>query len=76
MLNYLKAGPRKYEPANRTLYFLLANLFALNLKNTSTWEKKACNFFWLPSKTFGGLTFKGLTMASVTTYNDCGAAGA
>ena len=65
-----------YELANKTLYFLLTNLSALNLKNNSTWKKNARNFSWLPSKGSGRLTFRGLTMTGATTYNGCGATGA
>ena len=75
-MNHSKAGSRKYKLANRTLYFLLANLSALNPKNDSTWEKNACSLPWLPSKGSGGLIFRGLTITDATTNNSCGAAGA
>ena len=75
-VNYSKTGLHRYEPAKRTLYSLLANLFALNLKNNFIWEKNVCNFPQLLSKGSGELTFKGLTITGATTCNDCGAAGA
>ena len=76
MLNHLNACSYRYELANRTLYFLLVNLSALNLMNSFTWEKNACYFSQLPLKCFGRLTFRSLTITSATTCDSCDAASA
>ena len=48
--------------ANRTLCLLVGNLFALNPKNNSTWDKNACSFPLPLSNGSDVLIFKGLIM--------------
>ena len=67
VVNYSMAGPCRYKPANKTLYFILANLFLLNPKKNSTRKKNAYSFPWLPLKGFDGFTFRCLMMTGIIT---------
>ena len=60
--------------ANKTLCSSVGNLFTLDPKNNSTWEKNACSFPLLPSNGFGVLIFKGLIMTG--TGVEAGISGA
>ena len=62
--------------ANRTLCLSVGNLFTLNPKNNSIWEKNARSFPLPPSNGSGVLIFKGLIMTAAGAGAGAGISGA